>query len=201
MERGFWRDATALLPPEQVARLGRMDQGFRLVSVGVESDEVVILGSAGDLYVISYEDGVLGCSCPDACRNRPPIICKHLCYFLVEEGGGRIAALQGMPAERDRAVAAAMEALRGRMRADADKYCADPRTLRQQDDCCICYERLGEPSGCTRCPVCRNHFHTPCILEWQRRSGACPMCRERSWGDLLHRVPARPADEEFLPVP
>ncbi len=198
MDPGFWWAAEALLGTEQVVRLRRMDQGFVPLCVGTDTAEVVVLGTAGDPYLLGLaDDGRLACSCPDARRNRPPVLCKHLAWFVVRMGGGGVAALQGTEPELGTAVVAAMEALRDRVRRDTVKYRAVPGALREQDECCICQDPLGPAPGCVRCPTCGNHFHTPCIMEWQRRSTACPICRGLSWGDLACHVRARLDPDQF----
>ena len=45
----------------------------------------------------------------------------------------------------------------------------------KQDDCSICYEKIGKTNNCTT--ECGHKFCLKCIIIFMERSNTCPMCR------------------------
>lgn len=58
--------------------------------------------------------------------------------------------------------------------------------------CSICIEDLNnEPCYCL--PGCNHQFHTRCVINWFRQSGAqtpCPICRDNTLDESTKQIPA-----------
>ncbi|KAI8802443.1 hypothetical protein BJ742DRAFT_833088 [Cladochytrium replicatum] len=70
----------------------------------------------------------------------------------------------------------------GPQRASEEKISALPRVnveasmIAKQVDCTVCQEDFVPEEEVTRLP-CEHYFHPPCIEQWLKINGSCPVCR------------------------
>lgn len=180
-----------MLCPMQRQRLDRADQGFIPVALCKDMQDgfrMVLRGSSTSTYVLDCDTIGLACSCPDFGNNASlGIICKHLCWLL-KKGTASINALIGdeveQIVEQHEAVERAWKKMHEDMEHSNKQYSAEPEKC-ELDDCPICMELLATPNLCKKCPKCRNHFHTQCLIRCMQHSKACPLCRDASSWDAL----------------
>lgn len=177
-------DKSRLSTP-QCQRLDRARQGFDPIAVCEDLDdrfEMVLHGASGSPYVLQNDSYGLTCSCPDSANVGPMgLLCKHLCWLLVEKGGAETEALLGDMHLIESAIATAWRAIKDEMQASNQQYEAIPEKC--SEDCPICMEVLGEPTECKKCRACSNHFHTTCLIKCMQVNKACPMCRNATAWD------------------
>lgn len=157
--------------------------------------------------------GRFSCDCPDAlmhCRRRR-CVCKHAVFVLVRmlrrldfsffAQGNAIVD----PAERASVQARIDELLDVPEASLIDELvkettalalreaCFDPdpdkvdpdKVFADDDECPVCYDTMKScgASEIARCPTCRNHVHTACVVKWLSAAvrRTCVMCRSPAW--------------------
>ena len=168
----------------QRLRMDRRNQGFRPLSVSAAGDafQVKFLGT-GAAYDINLSSDQLVCSCQDFWNVGVHMKCKHICWLLVNMGGRQPSQVLTGSFDLLETVAKAQETIATQIAASEQPFQACAEACGGAE-CCICYEELGLPENCQRCPECSNHFHASCIVESLKHRCACPLCRSGRWAWL-----------------
>lgn len=86
------------------------------------------------------------------------------------------------------ASASAISQLKQHYVTDQDILQVDGRIV----ECAVCQEAYSSGEKVTLLPVCLHAFHGPCIQEWLKINGTCPICRSSL-------VPPSPSQEQLPP--
>lgn len=106
------------------------------------------------------------CTCPDYVRRQD--MCKHIAFVLFRVFKlNREAFLDNHDVLPDFAV---------EVKPDGPK-----RLEKEDEECCICYERFDETTNDTfsHCDTCGHRIHDQCWTVWMQHnpSALCPLCR------------------------
>lgn len=133
-----------------------------------------VQGTSGNIYNVKLTSKKQTCSCPDFIQRKN--VCKHIIFIIgrVAQSLENLRKLKETECNIFEIVPDLNEKLNKRL---SKRLNESEKTINLDDDCIICFEKLGVVSVKETCKVCNISYHKKCLHTWLKRKKCCAHCR------------------------